>query len=276
MDIGPFGTFHNLPLFSFQHSKDNSTIFNQFFQTLLKHPKPEEKLLLFYIILKFFPNTDLKSINFDLPNSNVIKNFNFPPNNNSHNFQKKKVDDIKHIIATHIPHPINLLLDVGSGTSNIFRSLDAKQSFGIDIPDWSQIKHQPANDIKLISPDNPSFPFDDSSSDLVICIYSLHHFTHLDKMLAEIVRCMKPNSHLLILDHDITTSKNSLIVDLVHIFYEFKRTHQFPNKDSYFSRYYNIHAWISIMKTYKLKLVIQGYLPSHLNYLFKFFAIFQK
>lgn len=289
--LGPFGVFHSNYIYKFNNYFDNTELFGEFFKSLSTKSSLQEKMVLLYILIKFY-KTNLDDIlilmKSNLSNHDLLKSFvqkyNLKPDSTVY-YNPRKTTEIADLIKFHLGLPIDLLLDVGCGDGKVMRELKtkgvAKNVVGIEIPEWSKIKHNSNSNILFIEPENPVFKIEDESVDVAICIYTLHHFTALDKMLKEISRCIKKNGYILVLDHDINNKEQASLLDLVHIFYEFNREHKFPNKETYFSRYYNISAWNDILLKNRFKNIIASHElsvgePTIINHMMKFYAIYQK
>ena len=297
--IGPIGTYHGKSIYSYQNAIDNTDVFNAYLKTIMNKSSIQDKMILIYLLLTFYPtkfDDIIPLLKTDLSNNDIVEGFVKKYNLEAKAFENpRKINDIMHIIIKKTKHcnkqqykfPIDTLLDVGCGDGSIMYKLrDAglvKRVMGIEIETWSQISRDSSKnnpDINIINDKAPIFPIADGSIDMITCFYSLHHFTELDRMMKEIARVCKKGGFVLIQEHDIWTRNQALIVDFVHIIHEYNRTHQFPKRDTYFSRYYNYWAWDKIFAENGFEYVYASHelslIPHNINHLMKFYGFYQK
>lgn len=102
------------------------------------------------------------------------------------------------------------ILDVATGTGDFGLEalrLHPKKVIGVDISEGmlaygrEKIKKRGLQDkITLLSGDSESLPFEDNSFDAVIVAFGVRNFENLEKGLANILRVLKPNGALVILE----------------------------------------------------------------------------
>ena len=74
--------------------------------------------------------------------------------------------------------------------------------------------------IKFSITDGKKINLDNNFADITICFLAIHHFSSMNSMIDEIIRISKPNSYLLIYEHDCTSKKLNFMLDLYHIINE--------------------------------------------------------
>jgi SAM-dependent methyltransferase len=122
---------------------------------------------------------------------------------------------------------LNKYLDIGCGTGIFAISLgkilklDKNSIFGIDMPnfsekgDWGREKNTNKfvfNELKL----NKPYPFEDNTFELITMKMVLHHVQNIDFTLKEVIRILKKNAILLIIEHDAFTYADYMINDIEH------------------------------------------------------------
>ena len=127
-------------------------------------------------------------------------------------FSKTAVRDTPEVVAEKVefarPQPSDLALDVacGPGTLALALARRVRSARGIDLTEEMlrqarefQREQQAAN-LFFDRGDAEQLPYPDAAFDLVTCECSLHHMAKPQKALAEMVRVMKPEGRLLIID----------------------------------------------------------------------------
>lgn len=76
--------------------------------------------------------------------------------------------------------------------------------------------NSPDLEVDLVSASADSLPFNDESFDTVVSTFTLSSVQHLEKVLAEIFRVLKPDGQFIFLEH--RKSKNKLIIILQNVF----------------------------------------------------------
>lgn len=111
-------------------------------------------------------------------------------------------------------------LDIGCGDMELTQCLAATllqaggRAFATDV----LAQHAPKDaSIEFKLTDGRALPFDSQSMDLVTCFHSLHHFVHLDQMLAEVRRVLKSNGMLVLREHDCNSEVTHDLISLMHV-----------------------------------------------------------
>ena len=125
---------------------------------------------------------------------------------------------------------INKYLDVGCGngkfaiTMGELLNLKKDDIYGVDLDnfseqkDWGRDKFTDKFIFKELQFDKP-YPFEDNYFDLITIKMVLHHVTNLDFTLKELVRIMKINGSLIVVEHDSFTYADYMLNDIEHGFY---------------------------------------------------------
>lgn len=117
------------------------------------------------------------------------------------------------IVADHQPKNI---LDIATGTGDLAISLmatNAKEIIGLDISNGmlevgrKKIANRQLDDtISMLVGDSEDLPFKDNTFDAITVAFGVRNFEHLEKGLAEILRVLKPNGILAILETSVPTN----------------------------------------------------------------------
>jgi ubiquinone/menaquinone biosynthesis C-methylase UbiE len=117
------------------------------------------------------------------------------------------------------------LLDVGCGTGT-FASMLGRTSLpvcptGLDMAqNMCQLAHRKVKQVGLedkvqfVTADSEQMPFVDNTFDLITCSNSYHHYPHQEKVLAEMLRVLKPGGRVMIMDGYRDNVLGWLIFDL--------------------------------------------------------------
>lgn len=122
---------------------------------------------------------------------------------------RQKVVDI---VQKHQP---NNILDIATGTGDLAINLaktQAQDIVGLDISEGmlevgrQKIKAKQLNDtIKMVIGDSENLPFGDHTFDAITVAFGVRNFETLNKGLAEILRVLKPQGKLVILETSVPT-----------------------------------------------------------------------
>ncbi len=125
---------------------------------------------------------------------------------------------------------VSKYLDVGCGngkfaiTMGELLKLKKDDIYGVDLDnfseqkDWGRGKFSDKFTFKELQFDKP-YPFEDNYFDLITIKMVLHHVTNFDFTLKELVRIMKINGSLIIVEHDSFTFADYMLNDIEHGFY---------------------------------------------------------
>jgi ubiquinone/menaquinone biosynthesis C-methylase UbiE len=181
---------------------------------------------------------------------------------------------------------IHSYLDIGIGTGHrtlsIARHLKVKKVFGADKEQWFGYDNKRKFPFPFVTiGKNQEIPYPDSSMDLISCIHVLHHVDKLRETVSEITRLLKPESYLMIVEHDVKTSLDALMADIEHALYE--RVMQ-SNDDQFVKNYYARYLfWVELdmlMSEFGMKIVNYSYLNctihKHISETKSYVAIYKK
>jgi SAM-dependent methyltransferase len=123
----------------------------------------------------------------------------FRPNTRNH---KKKMDKIIELLKLK---PGNSVLEVGVGTGVHAEDLLKRVSVqytGIDISEKciAISKKRLPKDVVLMVANAEKMKFKDNQFDAVFCSGTLHHFNNQEKGLSEMVRVLKPNGRIVVME----------------------------------------------------------------------------
>jgi ubiquinone/menaquinone biosynthesis C-methylase UbiE len=129
------------------------------------------------------------------------------------------MNDITYILNTTNNKHITRVLDVGCGNGDITKEyaktlkIEPSNVCGIDILDYENTNNQ----FIYKKFNGCNIPYENNSFDLVVCFVMIHHVA-ADKigLINDIKRVLKPNGILIIREHDVTTTKDIIYLDLIH------------------------------------------------------------
>ena len=109
-----------------------------------------------------------------------------------------------------------MILDIATGTGDLailMASLNPEKIVGLDISSGmlevgkKKIEKLHLSDkIEMVLADSENMPFEDNSFDAITVAYGIRNFEHLEKGLTEILRVLRPNGVLVILETSNPTS----------------------------------------------------------------------
>src|SRR6201985_2668147 len=106
------------------------------------------------------------------------------------------------------PKPVDLVLDVATGTGNTALALApfVLRVIGLDVAsgmlDQARARVQAENveNVEFITGSAEDLPFPDAEFSLVVSRHAPHHFRDLDKFLREVGRVLKPGGRFVVAD----------------------------------------------------------------------------
>lgn len=117
-------------------------------------------------------------------------------------------------------------LDIGCGDSKKTRifgknlKLSHYNIYGTDIPKWGPYE-QKEHKVQFKYIKNNKLDYPNNTFDIITAIFTLHHVKSLDSFIKEIWRILKPNSYLIIIEHDAYDDFDKMTVDLEHKIYAY-------------------------------------------------------
>jgi len=156
-------------------------------------------------------------------------------------------------------------LDLGCSEGKITKAmihtlnLKPDQSFACDIFDQPP---EPEFSFRLNTPDH--LPYEDGQFDFVTLFMSAHHFSHMDEMMTELSRVLKPGGYVLIREHNLTTPDDTVFYNIIHALYacvlksemtpyDFVKSFMEAERTRYYSKYRSIADWIELFRRYGFK-----------------------
>lgn len=103
------------------------------------------------------------------------------------------------------------IIDIGSGIGDITSLLSnriGKKIIGLDIVDFRRKEIVKDNEFVFIKADGYHLPFSNSSIDCVLILVTLHHLKFPHIVLKEIIRILKNNGKLIVLEDIVNDSKS--------------------------------------------------------------------
>lgn len=162
----------------------------------------------------------------------IAKNINSKKTMGSGSRAKRISDTIHYFFISSAPYKpffkIGKYLDIGSNSGTITVELGNKlriiseNIYGVDVQDFDSTKIIPVAGFNFAYYDGLTLPFMDFTFELVSCFMVLHHVEHIDKMLREISRVMKPGGYLLLKEHDVYNMYIEWKVYIEHLLYSIK------------------------------------------------------
>jgi len=115
------------------------------------------------------------------------------------------------VVALAQPHPVALVLDVGTGTGHTAFALapHVKLVIATDITpemlnEGRRLKDELGmQNVEFRMADAHELPFEDATFDIVTCRRAAHHFTDIARALREMKRVLKPDGRLVIDDRSV-------------------------------------------------------------------------
>ena len=165
-------------------------------------------------------------------------------------------------------------LDVGCGDGfktkklSTYLKLHKNQIYGTNIESWGPYKVDKSKlNIHFEFIKNNKILYPDEHFDFVSCIYNLHHVKNLNIFLKEISRIMKKDCIFLLIEHDIYTDYDKLIINIQHmLFYAI-----YDNKNDYIENpdyiyLLNKYEWSFLLQKYGLEFIHGGQLEAYNEY----------
>ena len=112
------------------------------------------------------------------------------------------------LVEMAAPEPVDLVLDVATGTGNTALALAplVRRVIGLDVAsamlDQARVRAQAENveNVEFVSGPAEDLPFPDAQFSLVVSRHAPHHFHGLDKFLCEVRRVLKPGGRFVVAD----------------------------------------------------------------------------
>lgn len=155
-------------------------------------------------------------------------------------------------------------LDIGCGNGSktlLFESLfgfSKNNVFGTDISKWGPYaannKKKLPFQFELIHDNKLNFA--DNSFDFITCILTLHHVEEMEKIILEIKRILKNGGIFLLIEHNIYTDYDRMLVDIEHLLYSAiydKKTDYIENPE--YMKCYNKYEWNYIFDGFNFRLI---------------------
>ncbi len=164
-------------------------------------------------------------------------------------------------------------LDVGCGSGNktnnfgSFLNLNKSNIYGADISNWGPYNQKKyTHKFNFIQISNDSINMADNSIDFCTCILMLHHVKHLDILLNDIKRIIKPNGILLIIEHNNYDDIDNLTLDVLHLLYGylFDKNNRYLDIPDH-AQYHNWIEWDYLLQNINFKLIESNSLFTELS-----------
>ncbi|MEO1451405.1 MAG: methyltransferase domain-containing protein, partial [Bacteroidota bacterium] len=105
--------------------------------------------------------------------------------------------EVKQVLWEQIsPRLEGLILELGPGSGFVFNQIEASQKVAVDIA-LEYLKLLDPSALRICA-DVEDVPLQDGIADTIICTDVLEHVLHVDKLVAEINRLLKPGGRLLL------------------------------------------------------------------------------
>jgi 2-polyprenyl-3-methyl-5-hydroxy-6-metoxy-1,4-benzoquinol methylase len=165
-------------------------------------------------------------------------------------------------------------LDIGCGnaykTKKLanYLKLNKNQIYGTNIETWGPYSNNKSKiNIHFEFIKNNKILYPDEHFDFISCIFNLHHVQNLTIFLKEVVRIIKKNGVFLLIEHDIYTDYDKIIINIQHMLY----SALYDNKKNYIENpdyiyLLNKYEWSFLLQKYGLELIQSGQLESENEY----------
>jgi len=212
----------------------------------------------------------------------------FPKNPEDYAIKKaeKQINTIIEFLGDSLLNMSNKnLVDIGCGNGLLTKKISKLYNFNQPaycIETLNYLDKSVYDSIKFNITDGIKINLNNNLADLTICLLVIHHFTSMDSMIDEIIRITKPNSYLLIYEHDCNSDNLRVKLDIYHIINELLlklnlfnnyRDHYNNFANNYYSNYTTKKQLIDkLSKNFKLIKTKDMYMGFVNNY----YALFQK
>jgi len=161
-------------------------------------------------------------------------------------------------------------LDIGCGNAfktkkiGSYLKLNKNQIYGTNIESWGTYSNNKSKiNIHFEFIKNNKILYPDEHFNFISCIFNLHHVQNLTIFLKEIARIIKKNGVFLLIEHDIYTDYDKIIINIQHMLY----SALYDNKKNYVENpdyiyLLNKYEWSFLLQKYGLKLIQSGQLES--------------
>lgn len=136
------------------------------------------------------------------------------------------------------------ILDIGVGTgkkTKIIRQFTNGNIYGANIKNWGPYNNLKKFDFpfKFITEIPYKIPYKDKTFDCITLILTLHHCKNLIDTINECKRILKDDGVIIIIEHDIWSDYDNMIIDIQHNIYQ----KIFDEKAHPRGNYYNFYEW---------------------------------
>lgn len=157
-------------------------------------------------------------------------------------YKMSKIADKIYKYTKHIETP--KILDIGTGNGKkikMIQKLINCDIYGADIKEWGRYKENRniGFPYKVITFDPYNIPYTDNMFDCITLILSLHHCENIIETINECKRLLTSSGIILIIEHDIWTDTDHMIIDLQHRIYK----HIFNEPEHTPGCYFNFFEW---------------------------------
>ena len=179
-------------------------------------------------------------------------------------------------------------LDIGCGnaykTKKIAKDMGILKNkvYGTNIEAWGPYqKNKSSLGIHFEYIKNNTLPYEDESFDFISSIFNLHHVEKLPDFLKEISRVLKKGGLFLLIEHDVYSDYDILVINIQHLLYSslYDKKQNFLNHPDYVYLY-NQFEWGYLLKDVGLHHIYSApiitnnlYMPRYDN---RFFGFYQK
>ena len=116
-------------------------------------------------------------------------------------------------------------LDIGCNTGAITVEIakkfkiDNKNTYGIDVEDFSGKKINPVSDFNFKYYDGKIIPFADNTFDVITCAMVIHHIPDINFTLQEIYRVLCNDGLLILKEHSVASKYMDYVIYIEHLLY---------------------------------------------------------
>jgi SAM-dependent methyltransferase len=178
-------------------------------------------------------------------------------------------------------------LDIGAAECRITKVLgeglgySIENIYAIDTEDYSKVCAAVSPRLTFLQIDGKEIPFPDAQFNFITCFQVLHHMTHLEAMLSELVRVMRPGGILLIREQDSGAPEereiHKKLFDVEHMLYDIamKKIASYSEfMASYYSYFRNKKEWTDLLGEYGFRLLKIGHITKF-NPTSNYYAVYE-
>ena len=157
-------------------------------------------------------------------------------------YKISKISDKIHKYTKHISKP--KILDVGTGSGKKIKTIQSLidcEIYGADVEKWGPYQKDKKFNFpfKIIQESPYKIPYENNMFDCITLILTLHHCNNIIDTINECKRILKDDGIIVIVEHDIWSDYDHMIIDIQHRIY----SKIYNENDNQCANYYNFYEW---------------------------------